>query len=65
MTRFSRLAIAARFWLAALVAVAVAPTAAAARDCEAEQLQCIIDWGSGSYCLHEYITCLRGGIIAY
>jgi hypothetical protein len=65
MNRFRKITMAARLGLATLAALAVAPAAAAARDCAAEQIQCIVDYGSGSQCLHEYIDCLMRGILNY
>lgn len=65
MNRFTKVTMAARLGLATLAALAVAPAAAAARDCAAEHIQCIVDYGSGSQCLHEYLDCLVQLILAY
>lgn len=65
MTSFRKITVAARFSLAAIAALAFAPAAAAARDCASEQIQCIAEYGSGSFCLHEYIDCLSGAILDY
>lgn len=65
MTSFRKFTVAARFSLATLAALAFAPAAVAARDCASEQIQCIVEYGSGSQCLHEYIDCLAQAIVSY
>jgi hypothetical protein len=65
MTRFATLTGAATCWLALLAGLLALPTAARAQDCTSDYIQCWVENGGSTQCIHEYIECVTTAILQY
>jgi hypothetical protein len=65
MTRFRKLPSVTAVWAAALTLLLAVPASARAQDCMAEYIQCWVDHGSSTQCLHDYIQCITRIIVHY
>lgn len=65
MIRFGKLITKATLSVAVGSALLGGATPARAEDCVARDIQCMIENGGSTQCLHEYIRCIAGQIRDY
>jgi hypothetical protein len=63
MTRSRKITAAAAMSLAAQAAFLAAPAPAWAQDCHEVQMQCYMEFGDSTKCIHDYLACVAGGIL--